>query len=459
MKHAINKKLRPVRSVPKPLDIVFHAASIYHDNDVRSLSIKDRLYAYQSAQIQARINRRNGGRATYTGKHLGRKKISRRQMRQKGYIGRQRRPYFKTRLLNKKQQQGLWNKNMDKLTLRQRLIVEKTQEQAEKRRQNRLKYRSIKNEKVIAKMAGKNAGEKKSDLTSIFGVAASQVRRKELCERAQTFLNLRSAQTVYMIEDIERVFQEDFLPFIKGAGMFDVSVNEQGYSKRLKTAFDLYEKTREEYFDQYAGDIFKYQAELERMDIVDALLKSFLSTAAVKELNIVITSVYDIADVVQEQNIGAVLSIEHPGAETVKGGRAPRFDAVEQKILCFWDTENEDIPQGPTMIDVAQGLAFIENNKDRRIAVHCKAGKRRSVAIVLAYLAKEKGIKEAIALVKEMRSIATPNILVIALADKYLNMGGELFKAVNEDPEFHARAEEVRARIKHMPKTSNLEMR
>ncbi len=445
-------------STPKPLDIVhqtlrdsFDSSLIYSGG---SLSIKERLYHYQSAQIQARIDRRDG--AKILGKPYRRK--TRLEKTQNTKRGKRERRY-KTRLLNKKQQQKLLDKAMDQLTPRQRLMVEKTRAQDEKRKQNRLKFRSLKNEKVIARMAGEDKKNEAKSLTSVFTLSTSPLRRQNLCQRAYVYLAAQTAQNDYTIKDIEKVFTQDFIPFMKSAGLFDVSVNEAGYIKRLKAAFKLYETDREEYFDQYASDIFAYQAEMDRMDMLDGLIQALLSTVAVKDLNIIVTSVYDVEQVIKDNDIGVVLSIEHPGAKDLKGGRAPRLKDVNQKILCFWDTENEDIKQGPTMIDVAEGLAFLENNKDRPIVVHCKAGKRRSVSIVLAYLAKEKGIPEAIKLMKQMRPIATPNILIIALADKFLNMDGALFKAVNEDPEFKARAEKIRQRIKDTPKTRDFEMR
>lgn len=56
-------------------------------------------------------------------------------------------------------------------------------------------------------------------------------------------------------------------------------------------------------------------------------------------------------------------------------------------------------------------IKFMNENKDKKIFVHCNAGVSRSPSIVIAYLIKSLNysFKEAFNLVKNKRNIINPN--------------------------------------------------
>ena len=56
---------------------------------------------------------------------------------------------------------------------------------------------------------------------------------------------------------------------------------------------------------------------------------------------IIITKASEVIETVEKESIIAVLSIEHPGATDTGQGAAPRLDKTTQKILTFWDAEQE----------------------------------------------------------------------------------------------------------------------
>lgn len=176
--------------------------------------------------------------------------------------------------------------------------------------------------------------------------------------------------------------------------------------------------------------------------------------------NIFVSSVYDVEKVIAEKNITAVLSIEHPDAP-IGQGRAPRLDfkAIKQHILCFWDTENQTLQDAPTQDHIKQALHFLEMNKHENILIHCKAGKSRSVAIALSWIAKQTSIENAIEFIKGHRNNPAPNILVVALCDIELGFNGKLYQAVLNDPDFTRTREILRARLKDATHTPDLEKR
>ena len=166
-------------------------------------------------------------------------------------------------------------------------------------------------------------------------------------------------------------------------------------------------------------------------------------------MNIIICRAREVIDQIAEHNVSAVLSIEHPGAQDGKG-RAPRLHNIAQSILCFWDIEKEDIPDGPHLSHIKDAFAFLDQHSDENVIIHCNAGKARSVGIALAYLVSDLGdINAAIERIKAIRPIAAPNLALIKIADRFLELDGALTKAVLADPLFtqnRERAEKARQR-------------
>lgn len=158
-------------------------------------------------------------------------------------------------------------------------------------------------------------------------------------------------------------------------------------------------------------------------------------------MKIIICRANEVEKHIAEQKIDAVLSIQHPEAtEGVGLGQAPELKDTEQRIFEFWDIEDDSATGAPTEDDLRQTLAYLDELKSRfdkpTIIVHCHGGKARSVAVVLAYLAKEFSVQEAVEIVKIIRPIAGPNILMVKHADKILGFNGALIAAVEADELF-----------------------
>lgn len=150
---------------------------------------------------------------------------------------------------------------------------------------------------------------------------------------------------------------------------------------------------------------------------------------------IIICRADEAAETAKTQGVAAVLSIEHPAALDGKG-RAPRLDAPPaQRILCFWDSEQQ-VEDGPDLEQVEQGLAFVMEHLARGdVIIHCAAGVARSTALALGALSLLYPHENEAALVQkllEIRPIAAPNILVVGFVDELTGRGGRLLKAVQD---------------------------
>lgn len=160
----------------------------------------------------------------------------------------------------------------------------------------------------------------------------------------------------------------------------------------------------------------------------------------------------------EDTPVSAVLSFEHPGATTGRG-KAPRLHdpQIDQSILTFWDIEDADAQDGPSLDIVKQSLSFLDKHRKDLTIVHCNAGKSRSVAIALAFLTKDHDIATAINIIKDMRPVAAPNIAVIQIADSYLGLGGALLDAVKKDPLFSENREAAeKSRARYLEKNPDL---
>ena len=164
---------------------------------------------------------------------------------------------------------------------------------------------------------------------------------------------------------------------------------------------------------------------------------------------IYVTAARDVATTIAAQQVDAVLSIEHPGA-TDGAGRAPRLDNIPQKILSFWDIEDETATNGPSSAMVLDGFEFLDHYKYDNVIVHCHAGRSRSVAMTLGWMARDYGITPAIDAIKDQCTAPAPNMAVIRLVDEMYDFGGTLIDAVENDPDFtanRAKTEERRQEI------------
>ncbi|MBL4590049.1 MAG: dual specificity protein phosphatase family protein, partial [Alphaproteobacteria bacterium] len=96
-------------------------------------------------------------------------------------------------------------------------------------------------------------------------------------------------------------------------------------------------------------------------------------------MSIIVSGIAAVPDILKSKKIDAVLSIEHPNAQE-GAGRVLRLENVSQKILCFWDIEKENFPDGPSDEIMREAFEFLEVHKSQDVLIHCKAGKSRSVA-------------------------------------------------------------------------------
>jgi len=133
-----------------------------------------------------------------------------------------------------------------------------------------------------------------------------------------------------------------------------------------------------------------------------------------------------------KRRFGAVISIEDPH---MRGGlRFHRDPSPPQLVLRFEDIDRDLYPYWvATMDDVTNGLAFARQNSERDILVHCVAGVSRSPALALAILADRLGPNsevEAAEVLYELCPEAVPNLLILELADRFLQRGGAIVSAV-----------------------------
>ena len=86
----------------------------------------------------------------------------------------------------------------------------------------------------------------------------------------------------------------------------------------------------------------------------------------------------------------------------------------------------------PSAGHVAEALAFAAAD-DRPLLVHCYAGVSRSTAMAFAIACAREPLRDEFELAQTMRELsptATPNRLIVALADEALGRGGRMAEAV-----------------------------
>jgi protein-tyrosine phosphatase len=105
------------------------------------------------------------------------------------------------------------------------------------------------------------------------------------------------------------------------------------------------------------------------------------------------------AEVLAEQQVEAILCLDRE----VQGNAAIDRGVECISLVHLWDGENE-------MVIFREAVAALEDllARHRRVVVHCRAGRSRSVAVVAAYLKMSHGLKahEALVLVRTKRDSA-----------------------------------------------------
>jgi len=127
----------------------------------------------------------------------------------------------------------------------------------------------------------------------------------------------------------------------------------------------------------------------------------------------------------------AVISIED--VERGSKLRLPAGADTDHLVLQFHDLDH---PDGETVVctreHVQQALDFARKHEGGRLLLHCQAGKCRSPGIALAILADRLGPgreADAVKRLLEIREVAAPNLVVLALADAVLGREGRLVQA------------------------------
>jgi predicted protein tyrosine phosphatase len=131
---------------------------------------------------------------------------------------------------------------------------------------------------------------------------------------------------------------------------------------------------------------------------------------------------------------GAVITIEDPAARPGARLRFTKKPAPPHLVLAFEDVDDDALGiRVATAEEVEQALAFARRNRDAAMLVHCFHGVGRSAAIALTILADRLGPgaeTEAVDRMLAIRPEATPNLVVIGLADQVLGREGRLIAAV-----------------------------
>lgn len=115
------------------------------------------------------------------------------------------------------------------------------------------------------------------------------------------------------------------------------------------------------------------------------------------------------------------------------------YDNVPRRLAMYFDdiTKHLDGYTMVTEVNIRQILEFVQNRVDlsqhNDLLVHCEAGISRSTAAAIIVLcACGSSPAEALRRVVAVRPAAVPNELMIALADRMLNLNGELTRVVEE---------------------------
>ena len=131
----------------------------------------------------------------------------------------------------------------------------------------------------------------------------------------------------------------------------------------------------------------------------------------------------------------AVITLEDPGLGPFDRLRLAASRSRPHLVLAFEDVDDDSLDlQVATSDQVARALTFANDHRAGSLLIHCLHGVGRSAAVALAILAQRYGHgSEARALenLLSMRPEATPNRVVVSLADVLLGRDGALIAAMD----------------------------
>lgn len=132
----------------------------------------------------------------------------------------------------------------------------------------------------------------------------------------------------------------------------------------------------------------------------------------------------------------AVITLEDPGCRLPDRLRFSAQPMPAHLVLQFEDVDDDSLGiRVATRQQVSDALAFAQVQKAGSLLVHCYHGVGRSAGMGLAILASRLGNgseAKALAQLLEIRPEATPNLVVVKLADEILGRDGALVSAVAE---------------------------
>lgn len=136
-----------------------------------------------------------------------------------------------------------------------------------------------------------------------------------------------------------------------------------------------------------------------------------------------------------KRRFDAVITLEDPECRPANRLRFHRQPAPAHLVLAFEDVDDDTLGvQVATPDQVGEALAFARAQVGRTPLVHCYHGVGRSAAVALAILADRAGPggeQAAMDQLLALRPQATPNLVVVKLADELLRRGGALVAAVS----------------------------
>lgn len=135
-----------------------------------------------------------------------------------------------------------------------------------------------------------------------------------------------------------------------------------------------------------------------------------------------------------KRRFDAVITVEDPGCRPANRLRFNRKPFPAHLILAFEDVDDDTLGvRVATSSQVADAIAFARAHASGALLVHCFHGVGRSAGVGLAILADRAGKGQegaALNTLLRLRPGATPNLVVVKLADELLGRGGALVDAV-----------------------------